>query len=252
MKSFRIVSRFSLAALLVLISVSGKSQSSSFYAMTNFQSIKSESFITFANEYNSFLSSDISKKLDPVRLGMGWGLGWTISSDAGLLIGMEYNKVSSKTSVEFNDGAVRDFKLSDGGMKFIGGFSPVNSDEKFYFYPFIGFTLGKNRLITSYTPGSNNFTGEMLNGNYRETTLKYNWGLRAAFGSEHLKFLFGIEYVGKFIPVDLYDGDKPGTSYIGTDYDLFVSDPYDYFGENIETDFKGLRINAGISFDFGF
>lgn len=255
MNSFRNLSRFALIILLVLIFIPGKSQMSSFYVITNFQAIKSESFTTFANEYNSYLSPDMTKKIDPVRLGIGWGMGWNVATEEGLMIGIEYNKVRSKTSAEFSDGAVRDFKLSDGGLKFITGFSPVDAGENFYFYPFIGFTVGKNRLESTYTPGTNNFTGEMLNGNYRELALKYNFGLRAAFGSEKMKLLFGIEYIGKLIPIDLVDDDKTGSSYftssIGTDYDVFANDPISYTGNYIETDFKGLRFNVGISIDFG-
>lgn len=247
--------RVSFVSLLVLLAFSGRAQSSSLFFNTNFQAINSESFKTFAAEYNAFMSSDLTEDLKPKPMGIGWGMGWNVASEEGLLFGIEYNKVRSKTTATFNDGAFREFKLSDGGFRFIFGYTPMDMDDNFYLYPFLGATLGKNRLVSEYTPGSNNFTGEMLTGNYSEGSLKFNLGARAAVGSEKLKLLLGLEYIANVITTNLVDEEKrtanPFTSSVGTDYDVFANSPELYLGNYVDTDFKGVRFSVGLAFNFG-
>lgn len=246
--------QFFFVMILLAYSVTVKAQMNYLYAHSNFQAIRSATFEKFAAEYNNFYSADLSQKIDPVRMGSGWGIGVMHSSEAGLKIGFEYNWVRSKTSATFSDGAVRDFKLKDGGFSLCFGYSPATSLRSFYFYPVVGVSIGKSKLITTYSPGSNNFSGTFLDGNYQSIALKYYLGINTAFGSDNLKLLLKVHYVGKALHEDLVDEDKNinvvENGKVGANYASFVTDRYTYSGQYLENDFSGFRFSVGVSFDF--
>lgn len=245
-------SRFStLLIFLFLFSVQGKTQSGSFYLKSNFQNVKSSAFFTFSNEYNALYGNDLSERLDPIQMGAGFGMGIT-SSAHGLKFGIEYNRVSSKMSATYTDGAVRDFKLTDGGVGFLLGYSPRGFLNHFYFYPVACISLGKNTMRTDYTPGSNNFNGDFLNGKYSAFTVRYFTGCTMGVGGEKVKLLLQFDYTGPVTAKKLVDKDKSGSSAsIGQDYDTFTANPDTYKGEYLKSDFRGFRFSAGLAFDFG-
>lgn len=250
------IKRFLFSGLVFLLfSCAAVAQSASVYLHPNFQTIRSTSFENFATAYNRFLSTDIISEINPDQVGVGWGIGGMINSEAGLKIGLEYNKVRSKFAATFEDGAVRDFKISDGGVSLCFGYSPGEFTKLFYLYPVVGVTIGQNKLISSYTPGTNNFDGAFLNGKYKSIALKYNLGVNMAIGADHLKLLVKVHYVSKSLREDLVDNEKNlnvvENGKIGQDYADFAVDPYTYSGKYLENDFRGFRFSLGVSLDFG-
>lgn len=248
--------RFRNYWLLICIAIIGngaQAQIGHLYFHLNESAIKSNAFQNFSESYNNYYSSTISKKIDPVRPGMGFGFGWMYSSEQGLKIGLEYNTTRSKTNVTFNDGAKREFKLRDGGVSLCFGYGYMPYVQRFYLYPVVGLTIGQSKFYTSYTPGDNNLSGAALDGKYKALALKSYLGINTAYGSDGAKLFVKIHYVFGALHEDLVDQDKylnviqNGT--VAEDYEKFANDPYTYSGRVLRNDFHGFRFSLGVVFD---
>lgn len=229
-----------------------KAQGASLYISGKFATLRSKTFRTFSEEYNSFFTNSISTPLNPNCSGGGWGIGMHIVGPTGLVLGAEFSRVRGSTSCVFTDGAERSFQLRDQGILLYSGFSPGQPTEKIYIMPIFGFSAGQCRITSTYVPGTSGNTGEALTGIYRGLSMQYLIGIQLAGGSDHFKVFGRFDFSGPLAGLTLEDQDKPySTMSIPVDYDTYNADPSLYVGNYVHADFKGINVSLGISLDFG-
>ncbi len=247
-----------LLSLLILFSLGAAAQNSiSIYPILTFAKTNSGSFSRFLDSYSSYNSQYISEKPSGTKPGIGYGIGIRAVLADHLLIPFEYNTLRSSAEVKFDDGSIRSFDFRSGGFQFGMGYSIPAVSAPFYLYPEFGISLGKDKIISSFSAGTGNFNPSALNGTFAsDLSGKIYAGLGAAFGIERVKVMGRFQYFFPIASSELDDGDKVlsdyGTHFIPVDYPTWISDPVDYYGPTVEDDFKLFNITVGIVFEIPY
>ena len=208
------------------------------------QFFKSSSYNQFVNSYNEVNTKTIKKKLDPSKSLNGLTLGYSIFSNS-LLFQFEYNTLTGSKNVEFNDNGIRKMKTSNNNVNITMGFFKQKSGSKIYFHPFIGVGLGSNKIVASYTKGTDiNNTGDFLNGTYKTSCINFNYGIHLQTHNQIKNYFLKIQMNAPLAVSTMYE--KESTKILATDYNSYVNSQLFYIGDAVSSDFKGLNIQLGM------
>lgn len=225
----------------------------SYYPFANLSKLGSPSFDKFLTSYGEYNKAYITKLPSTTQFGVGYGFGVKAGLSGHLLIPFEFSRMHSSTEVLFTDGGKREFEFRSGGVSLGLGYSLQDLSKLFYIYPEAGVFLERDRIVSTYTDGTGSFNPEALNGTFKSSGGKLFVGLGACAGSKHVKAFARAQYYFPIASTQLEDDKKVVTDYgthvIPVDYPLWTTDPVDYYGDNVEDDFKGLNLSFGITFD---
>jgi hypothetical protein len=242
----------------LFLGLSATAQNSiSIYPYMSLTKTNSKTFSEFLDSYGNYNSQYITSQQDDISAGIGFGFGIRAVLYGHLLIPFEYSSLRSSTDIEFTDGSMRSFDFRSGGFTFGMGYSLQSVSKPFYMYPEFGITLGKDKIISSFSAGTGSFNPSALNGTFDGSLSgKFYLGLGAAVGTERFKVMGRVQYYFPIASSELVDADKEmsayGTHYIPVDYPTWITDPVDYFGPTVEDDFKLLNFTLGIVYEIPF
>lgn len=208
------------------------------------QFFKSNSYNQFVNSYNDVNKSTLTKKLEPSKVLNGICLGYSVFSN-NLLFQLEYNTLTGSKKAEFNDNGFRKMKTSNNNVNVTMGFFKQNSGAKIYIHPFVGVGIGSNKIVSSYTKGTNiNNNGELLNGTYKTSCINFNYGIHLQTHNQIKNYFLKIQMNAPLAVTTLYE--KESTKILATDYDSYTKSQLFYIGDAVSSDFKGLNIQLGM------
>ncbi|MFM2387375.1 MAG: hypothetical protein RL660_2132 [Bacteroidota bacterium] len=224
----------------------------SIYTAVTGAKIKSSSFNTFAQGYNS--SASITKKVGTPSFGLGGAVGGRAML-YGISYGFDASRYSGSTTAQLSDGGSRNFKFGQNAYTFFGGFL-VNKKSRMPIFLLLGAGLTSDKLQISHTPGSDpSLYSTILNGTYKELGGNMAFGLEGCLGrtaESKVRLFYRAIYtvpLGKK-GVGMSDNSKPFyTSQVGSDYTLWNYNPSTYLGDYIGADQHGLRLALGLTLD---
>ncbi len=214
------------------------------YVGLSSQFFKSKSYNLFVNSYNEVNKSTLTKKLEPSTLINGICIGYSIYNH-NLMFQLEYNTLTGSKNAEFNDNGYRKMKTSNNNVNITMGIFKQNKESKFYFHPYFGIGLGSNKIVSSYTKGTNtNNTGELLNGTYKTSCINFNYGIQLQTNNKLKNYFIKLQINSPLAVSTMYE--KESTKILATDYKSYTNSQLFYSGDAVSSDFKGLNIQFGM------
>lgn len=168
--------------------------------------------------------------------------------ESGLLFGAEFSTSQGKSQATFADSSVRTFTFRQDVVTLYTGFTPDTYDQIFYIYPMIGFTVGRNRMETSFAPGQTLLSDGLANNTYKTFAGKFLAGIHFAFGKSNVKTLIRFNYS---FPLGGATMKAEDNSKFVTDPISLSANPNSYKGGYQRGDLRGLCISGGIAVNFG-